>query len=469
MNSYIVRLKDDTLFCFYYINGKGISFKEFINNKWSKEQSLLLTGSDNFTVSIDVEGFIYLVCQDSVGDLSISNNKNGSWESRVILKNQAASIYKISMQPIFTQTGMSLIYNIPSQDDKGHNLVLQSLNDSGVWSPAARIDKFYATHGKMYQLQMLNSSHGILFYQTRGTENILGYREITPDKFGNFYSFYKSSYQVLDSSFLTTASTIHVLFIVKTMFSSQLLYKKKDNNEFSTSTVIWDAPRMDNCHLFFSNDNLYISYVNNGHLYMCMSEDKGNTFSKPIKYRKKFCLHPVKANYISETSQRENVYFVRQLYVDREAPWDIQLMSDMSEEFYEISNTQEPVFVQTTVKIPENETAQVFNSYDEKVIERDSLEEKSKQILEKEAQINYITNLVKKRNEDFIDIENIYKNKIESLSLENKQLRKELENIEYKDDNLTTKSEPSKYDTQINVEVQEINGEFQNTEFEIDF
>ncbi len=337
-------MKDNKLLCFYYSKEREIICRTYENNKWGRGIRVLSNTRPNFTVTIGKESMIYLFCQENIGDIVLCTGKDDEWKSKVILKNQSNKIYPIQLYPIITDDGICLTYNVPVPDDnKSNYIVFQKLDANGQWSQASRIDKFVSMQDDLYKVQSISNEHMILFYQTRTPENNLGYREINPYMQGDYNIFHSTAYNIIDSSFLTTNNTIHVLYIVKSMFSTQLLYRKKESKQFSNPITIWEGQKINNCLIFFANDKLYATYTHNGQLFYCISENKGISFSRPARYKNKFCLNPVKSTYISETPQSENTFYCRQLYVDNLNLCDIQLLPDLYEDFYLAETNSTPI------------------------------------------------------------------------------------------------------------------------------
>jgi hypothetical protein len=118
------------------------------------------------------------------------------------------------------------------------------------------------------------------------------------------------------------------------MFSSQLIYRKKDVSEFSNPIVLYEAQRIEKCLLCYVKNCLHVFFHAAGQLFVCVSENQGASFSRPARYKKKFCQNPEKAYYLSVVPQSEAEFFVRQVFVDHQSPWDVQILPDLYDEFY---------------------------------------------------------------------------------------------------------------------------------------
>ncbi|MDR1638837.1 MAG: hypothetical protein LBT59_03985 [Clostridiales bacterium] len=328
---------EKSIYAFYHSRQRGISGRSFRNGRWSAEFPVAQTARENFSVTIE-NGIFYLFCQDSQGDiiLATSNVDEDGWSSRVMLKSQTDRFHPVALYPMMADKGLSIIYNTPSSaiDERNGSLVFQRLGDDGQWLPASRIDKFYPFGPSLYQVQRLSRDHLLLFYQKRTPDNNLGYMEITREEQGAYNAFCQTPYYVPDTSFLATDKGVHALYVVKSMFSSQLIYRKKAGKDFGPPIAIHEAQRIENCLVFFVQNTLRVSFQSGGILYMCVSEDNGDTFGRPVRYKAKFCQSPEKAVYISQASQSESQAFMREVYVDHACPWDVQMIPDLYDDFY---------------------------------------------------------------------------------------------------------------------------------------
>ena len=331
---FFVRLKNNSLVCFYYIRDSGILYKIYEGGKWSETNTLIKSGRSNYTVTLDDAGKMYVLCQNNYGDVLLYLNQDGmytNWTEKTILKNKGQRVHPITLYPIISERGMGLIYNVPIIDEKSSHLIRQTFNARGQWSPAGKVDKLISLPGSTFQVQAVASKHVIVFYQTKGYEYNLGYREMTLDSQSRFNVFHSTSNTIADVSFLTTDDSIHVLYVVRSMYSSQLIYRKKEEGEFSNPVVLCESESLENCLLFFADESLHATYISDGQLYHCLSENSGDSFSRSVRYYSKVCENPVKAAYIGKCHED---YFIRELYVDSSEPWNVQVIPDICKNFY---------------------------------------------------------------------------------------------------------------------------------------
>ncbi|MDR1913919.1 MAG: hypothetical protein LBQ68_05490 [Clostridiales bacterium] len=387
-------VKSLSTYAIYHSRARGLILRDYKRGRWQADRVLAKDARENFTAHVD-NGIIYIFCQDGEGDIVLITYKESDavLTARVVLKNQNNRVQNIILYPIILNNGLTIIYNQPSPEERCNYLTTQTMTENGEWSAPTRIDKNWSNS---FEVQRVTDDHLLIFYQTRTTENNLGYRELTPDRQGHFNIFYTTNYFVSDTAYLTTDNGIHTLFAVKSMFSCQLIYRRNISGEFGNPFVIYEAQRIEKCLLFFVHNKLHITFLAGGQLYMCVSEDKGSTFSRPARYRNKFCQIPEKAYYIGQTPQSEESLFLRQIYVDRSCPWDTQIIPDIYEDFYGGVGEQAVEIIEQ--HLDNNE------SMEELRIQRNQVEILRKSIEEKDNQIVELTRLVKQRTEELNEL-----------------------------------------------------------------
>lgn len=421
-DNYIIRQSNNRLICFYNSSENSIIYKTYENNRWSPVKELIANTLKKFTVTLSHNGTLYVFCQSIDGDIILctSDKTLNNWSNKVILKNKSNKKHTVLFYPIIKSSGLCIIYNLPL-DDEGPKLVLQNLDESGKWTTPYPIDNFSPFKGNMFEVQNISNEHLIIFYQSKRTENNIGYREVTSDKCSNFKPIHLTSYQIMDTSFVTTNDTIHALYIVKSMFSYQILYRKKLIDGFSNPIVIWEGQKIENCLLSIINNTIVASFKYRGQIFMSFSKNQGETFTRPDIYRNKLCINPKKCIYISEPPMNEKDFYVREIYVDSNNPWDIQILPEMYENFYPTD-----VKIQDTPKktinpeVNSEETqVEMKNIYNMQL----SIKKLEKLIIEKDEQILYMTNIInryksEKEDEDYekTNIEKKYTREIQLLN-----------------------------------------------------
>lgn len=320
---------------FFYLSGDSLLYRAWHKGQYLPEATLH-TEVESFHVSQQT-GQIQITC-DTKGERLLLTYRNGAWRSRV------AAV-------------------LPGSIYTGHNAdgdfcLFKRADDS----EEEAIDLFLPLSFAPYVAQPTGPNHTILFYQRAVEGCQVGYREITPTRTGPFHRFLNISGTLADASFLTTTDEVHLLMTVKTAFSHQLLYRKKTDDVFTPPILLWESPIIEQCLLTIINNELHATCVVGGKLYLASSADNGDSFSPMTPYKRKFCAEPVKAGFTAYPPT--GGWFAREVYVDRHAPWDIQMLPDLYPEIYSYA-----------------ESAEILDLKDNLAVAQQAIEAKDRQIM----------------------------------------------------------------------------------------
>ncbi len=399
-NTYIVRTKDKKLLCFHY-NNDSIYCRQYSDGKWSKDTSVIENVRDSYTVNLTDDGQIYIFAQDKNGNIILCTKDNGFWKEQIILKSSEKNVKNIMFFSISGNQGMKLLYNIPQNDKLSHCLAMQLADKNGKWGGSQIIDNIVSLPESIFQLQSINKGHCIVFCQKRNKENIIGYRELTLSRKGDFNAVFSTNFNITDHCFLAGENGIYFVVAVKSMFSTQLIFRKTTDKGLSEPYVLWEGQKTGGCQILFVKGVLYIFFLHLGRLYYCISNDFGDSFSKPERYKEHFCSIYKKAYFISYDKMSEKEFLAREFYVESKNVSNIQIISDLYDSFYNESVNKMSVVV-------EKEDSQEIIKLNNRISELNSkLDEKNRQIIQ-------LTDLLNKKNEEIVWTENNWKNKLKN-------------------------------------------------------
>lgn len=334
-NQYIARMPDGRLFCCYHTSADGGCVRIYEGGRWGKPNVIAPEAQPHISAALDHHGVFYLIYQDRSGNIHLQRYHN-EWRSRLLIKNEEGTSLpsRVHIHPLIDEGGLSLLYN------SGGGLMLRAMDFGGGWGQPYLLDSALA--GGEFVVQNLSSSHALVFYNKVGAETVLGYREVSPNRYTSFNPVWRmgTGQNVADASFLATNDSLHGIIITKGMFSSQLVYMRKLDESFNGVQVLAETKNLGNCLLMYVGGILYAFVMSDGQLIYTSSKDHGTSFSPMKRYTNKFCAIPAKATYLSHRSMSEGEYLVRHLYVDRNNVADIQLLPDLYEAFYPISNNK---------------------------------------------------------------------------------------------------------------------------------
>ncbi|MCL2564283.1 MAG: hypothetical protein FWE24_00535 [Defluviitaleaceae bacterium] len=335
-NHYIARLKDGSLAAVFSKESK-IVIKFLKNGRWEYEQALLEGKNLNFSADFDQGGNLHIFVQDNKNDIILMVFNGTQFSKRQLLNGSSVDRYPMQVRQL---KNSCLIYNIPIEGNK-YKLIMQNTKESG-WDEPMEIAEIFPLPGNgnsLFDLQLVNPAHGVALYNSEN--NVIGYKEIAPGKICEFVPISRPGEFVLDASFLTLQDGVHLLYISANLFSQKLIYRRKVSAKISEALTLWEGPRIENCLLTNINGEIHAFWNLREGLYCAKSTIGGKSFEKGQIYTQKFCKKPLKASYITAFGDED--YFIRNIFVDSLAPWDVQILPDVFPEFYPIPKAPEPV------------------------------------------------------------------------------------------------------------------------------
>ena len=451
-NKYIVKAKNNRLLCFYSDIKNNIFFKEYINQNWTDEKLVISDVQNYFTVNLSQNGDIYIFCQSENGDIVLCHYFNNTFKSRVIFQNTYDKKSKLLFNSLINNDGLTLIYNIPTKNLQEHILAKKSLIEK-TWLQSQNIDNLFINTDNLFQIKNISPDCFYVFYQKKEKELQLGYREINKNNIGDFNIFCKTNYNILEQSFLVLSDTIHIIYVVKTMFLNQLIYIKKDARGFSKPIIIYEGYKIKNCSLCIINKKLYINWSINNSLYYCVSENNGESFLNLLKYKNITCYELDKAHFLSFDKLNENYFICDEIYVDFNNPSNIQFIDKMFPTFYEYCSNKQDInqknyepkkqfkmidnfmdnfdnnFIENFKNSEQNNFNQIieqkaeFSQQDTNYILQNRIKNMEMELTEKTKQILNLNNIIQTKNNERIQIEQDFRQKIKRLQKENQALK----------------------------------------------
>ncbi len=458
--AYFLRDREKALFCFY-ISEDGLVRRSYEKNEWGEPRLLCGGIRGEFSVNLSHDRKIYIFCQDENGDLRLVTNKDNKFTNQVILKSQSSITNRIKFNALICKEGFNLLYNVPMPNDQEF-LMSQKMNPDGGWDTPTRLDRIVNFPNQIFHVQNTSPEHMLVFYQTKNPDYSLCYREITREKIGRSIEFHRQNNPITDFSALTTRDSVHVLYITKGLFSSQLVYRRKDD-EFTPPMILWEGQRLENCLLMIIKHRLYAFFMNNGSLLYCLADGKLERFSRPARYNERMGFLR-KAVLITEESEETAEFFAREVYTDLLNPWDVKILPDFCTSFYPPPNAMDvKVGNVSTVKaasLPEKPSeSEVVRSVlkpeqDERLMRaNEKIELLNRQISEKDSKIFSLARMIKEKNEQINqllkDLEWEKMNKNQEDEVEVPEVNGDMEEIEIQ------KEKPEEIKEEVKEEVQD--------------
>lgn len=393
-NGYILKNGKNEILYFYYGAEKAIYYKKYEKGYLLDAVKIIDQVGDNFEVDFYKTGEIYLLCQALNGDIILCKEEKEGFVKRNILKLDVTRRYKMEFKTLLNETDMTLIYNIPIENSKDELLVKRNIGRDKTWTDADGIDSFSPFNLSLYKTQKVKNDHIVVLYQKKERESILGYREVTPNKFTSFNIFHKTSHQITDQTFLATKDYIHFLYVVKNIFTSQIIYRRRDDKGFSNPIVLYEGTKIRSCSLGIIKGVLHAFWIIGSNLFFATSNDSGDTFSNNAKNSKWISNNSRKVEFIS--FEKSGDFIFNELYIDANDFTNIQFIRD-----------QYPDFFKTEENLKKTVNMDIINE-NNKNLEASNIFNNNENILQDNFLINFNENFEKvfniNKSENFINL-----------------------------------------------------------------
>lgn len=489
-NNYILINKNNEILSFYYGEERSIYYKKLDYSNNSIITKVIQDVTDYFTVDITPSKDIYIFCQNYIGDVILCKLEKDKFKHKILFKNKNERAENILFYPIFFKNNLSLIYNTP--DSNQSFLSIKTLINNKNWTNSENIDLFSILPNNTFYIQKITQDNIILAYQKKSKDTQIGYKQIKNGNISDFITIHRTNYQIVDYSFVSFNDITHYVYIVKNLFSSQVIYRKKDEYGLSNPITLFDGQKIKTCNINILNNDLYCSFIVNNTLYYCQSENLGRSFLGIVKYKKPISQDVVKAKFLDninipnncineifiDSKNISNIYMLPELlpnlfkkeaentnsYYTKNIKDDI-FITDLNNhfidnntipQFEQVKNTEKERKTKNIVTLENDffsnfnleefskynipkETFSKIENFDNISILENKLKNLNQQIIEKNNQILKLNDIIQNKNNEKIEIESNLRQKIKNMEEENNNLLNKIERL----NNSNTKSEVS--------------------------
>ena len=281
-NPYVKFLKTkNTFFLFYYEQGH-IFCRQYIDELWTPPQSIAEKTAPFFSLC-QYQDTAYLLYTGTDGQLIMASTSDYiHWEHRNMPSSfPTGKDTKFFLLP--TENTFHLIYHQPTEST-GVDALVYTVYQNGKWEKPYQIDRFLPMAKTPFLARRLSKEHIILYYRTG--RNILSAREmlLEPHTMGSVTPLIQTPASFHDISVVNDNEKIHLLYIVRGMFRTQVVYQYKHTSAISTPRIIWEDNNCDNCLVYLENGKVILMWTVNGHPMRCISETGGASFGATEKY-----------------------------------------------------------------------------------------------------------------------------------------------------------------------------------------
>lgn len=284
-------------FCLFYRENNTLFLRIYTNTDWSAPQILADRTASAFSICQHGE-ICYVLYSTMEGTLFITSSKDFvNWDHRPIMGEipNSSKAKKFFMIP--NEDSLHMIYHLPTESTGIDSLVYTSFQN-GQWEKPYQIDRFMPFGKTIFLARRLSNEHIILYYRT--ARNTWSAREmlLSPYAMGSLTPMIQTASNFVDISIVNDTERIHILYIVRGMFRTQVVYQYKQTTAISTPRILWEDVNCDNCLIFFENGKLLLMWTVNGQPLRCISANNGTSFGAVERYTGNFPTQCTKGEFL---------------------------------------------------------------------------------------------------------------------------------------------------------------------------
>ena len=301
-NPHVKYLKTKNAFYLFYYEQGSILCRYYAAEGWTLPQKIAEKTAPIFSLCQYREK-THLLYTNVNGQLFMASTDDFSqWDHHSMAEElKSSGNTKFFLLP--TEDTFHLIYHQPTESTGIDALVYTSFQN-GKWEKPYQIDRFMPMQKTPFLSRRLSKEHIILYYRTG--RNIISAREmlLEPYTMGSVTPLIQTPFPCSDLSIVNDSEKIHMLYIVRGMFRTQVVYQYKHTSAISTPRILWEDNNCDNCMVYLQNGNVILMWTVNGQPMRCTSETGGTSFGAVEKYTDRFPSRCLKAELIgAETSE----------------------------------------------------------------------------------------------------------------------------------------------------------------------
>lgn len=285
-NPHVKYLKTKKGYFYLFYAEHGNIFCRSYTSGWMAPQKIAEQAAPIFSVC-QYEDSVYLLYSSPEGQLSLLSSQDmQEWAHHSLsARSPAPERTKYFLLP--TEHTLHAIYHLPTESTGIDSLVYSAYHE-GQWEKPYQIDRFMPLGQTPFLARRLSREHIILYYRTG--RNILSAREmlLEPYTMGSVTPLIQSPSPFADFSIVNDSEKIHMLYIVRGMFRTQLVYQYKHTAAISTPRILWEDAHCTQCLICLKGERLICMWTVNGQPFRCISENGGASFGAVERYTDAF-------------------------------------------------------------------------------------------------------------------------------------------------------------------------------------
>ncbi len=313
-NPYVKYCKTSQTFALFYMQNNNIYCRTQMADVWCAPYCVA-EGVTSFSVCY-YDTYVYLLYPTTDGRLILSASMDFvQWQERSLWQNANTLQWQNSHFFIIPQTDTFHVVYAKTKDIQGISTLYYTKFQKGQWQSPYQIDRFLPMAGTPFQARRLSENHIILYY--RQQRNIIHAREILlhPFTLGSITPLIQTNTPCIDFSILEDKEHLHLLYAVRSLFRTQIIYRYKQVHSISQPIVLWEGNTCEQCLLYREHNNLVAFWTANGKPMRCVCQTD-HTFGVIEQYTAPFPMQCMKAELICDTTQPST--FCTELFGDRQ-------------------------------------------------------------------------------------------------------------------------------------------------------
>ena len=303
-NPHVKYLKTKNAFHLFYYEQGSILCRHYAAEGWTAPQKIAEKTAPIFSLCHYAEK-AHLLYSNAEGQLFMASSADlAQWEHHPISAQlPAGGNTKFFLLP--TEDALHLIYHQPTESTGIDSLVYTVFRD-GIWEKPYQIDRFMPLPKTPFLARRLRKEHIILYYRTG--RNVVSAREmlLEPYTMGSVTPLIQTPSSCIDLSIVNDSEKIHMLYIVRGMFRTQVVYQYKHTSAISTPRILWEDNNCDNCLVSLQKGKVILMWTVNGQPMRCISETGGTSFGTVEKFTEKFPAKCLKGEWIGTEEDEYN-------------------------------------------------------------------------------------------------------------------------------------------------------------------
>ena len=280
-----LKTKKGIFYLFYYEQG-NIFCRHYAENGWTLPQKIAEEAAPIFSLC-QYEDMSYLLYSNHIGQLYMASSQDLSNWKHLPMMDEARNKTDTRFFLLPTENTFHIIYHLPTETT-GVDALYYTVFQDGQWKKPYQIDRFIPMLKTPFLARRLSQEHIILYYRTG--QNVLSAREILlePYTMGRMTPLIRTSAPFTDFSIVNDNEKIHLLYIVRGIFRTQVVYQYKHTSAISTPRILWESNNCSNCMAYLQDGKVILMWTVNGQPLRCISENGGMSFGPTERFTAPF-------------------------------------------------------------------------------------------------------------------------------------------------------------------------------------